>query len=66
MCVADLFEDKAQVVATDITGAGGSAIAAALDVQRDDAWAEAVAATARALGPVTILCNNAGRRLRGV
>ena len=62
--VADLFPEKAQVVAREIEAAGGRAVALPLDVQRADQWAEAVAATERALGPVSILCNNAGANFR--
>lgn len=64
VCVTDLFLEKAQAVAREITDAGGRAIAAALDVQRADQWAEAVAATEAAFGPVSILCNNAGANVR--
>lgn len=64
VCVADLFIEKAQAVAEEIGAAGGRAIAVALDVQRADAWAEAVAATEAALGPIAILCNNAGANVR--
>src|SRR5579884_3482507 len=64
VCVADLFLGKAQQVADDIKAAGGRAIAVRLDVQKSAEWAEAVAATERAFGPVTILCNNAGANFR--
>ena len=64
VCVTDLFLDQAQAVAGEITAAGGRAIAAALDVQRADQWAEVVAATEAAFGPVSILCNNAGANVR--
>jgi 3alpha(or 20beta)-hydroxysteroid dehydrogenase len=64
ICVADLFLDKAEKVAGEITAAGGRAIGVQLDVQRSDQWAEAVAATERAFGPVSILCNNAGANFR--
>ncbi len=64
VCVADLFEDKARVVAEEIAATGGRAIAAPLDVQRADGWAAAVVATERAFGPVSILCNNAGANFR--
>lgn len=62
--VADLFPDKADTVAREIQAAGGRAIGVPLDVQRSDQWAEAVAATERAFGPVSILCNNAGANFR--
>lgn len=64
VCVADLFADKADAVAREITDAGGSAVAVRLDVQRADEWTEAVRASERAFGPVSILCNNAGANFR--
>jgi 3alpha(or 20beta)-hydroxysteroid dehydrogenase len=64
VCVADLFEDKAKAVADEIAAAGGKAIGVLLDVERSDQWAEVVAETERALGPVSILCNNAGANFR--
>ena len=64
ICVADLFAAKAAAVAKEIEIAGGRALAVRLDVQRADEWAEAVAATERAFGPVSILCNNAGANVR--
>jgi NAD(P)-dependent dehydrogenase (short-subunit alcohol dehydrogenase family) len=64
VCVADLFVDKAQAVAREITGAGGEAIAVGLDVRQSREWAAAVDATERAFGPVSILCNNAGANFR--
>ena len=64
VCVADIFQDKAQAVVDDITAAGGKAIAVKLDVQVASEWADAVAATEQALGPVTILINNAGANFR--
>lgn len=64
VAVADLFPEKAAVVADEIAAAGGRALAVSLDVQRADQWAAAVAATERAFGPITILCNNAGANVR--
>src|SRR6266851_2362581 len=64
VCVADLFADKAEAVASDITGAGGRALAVRLDVQRAGEWEAAIAATERSIGPVSILCNNAGANFR--
>jgi NAD(P)-dependent dehydrogenase (short-subunit alcohol dehydrogenase family) len=64
VAVADLFLDKAETVASEIRGAGGRALAVALDVQRADQWAAAVEATERAFGPVSLLCNNAGANFR--
>ena len=64
VCVADLYLDKAEVVAKQIESAGGRAIPVALDVQRLDQWEAAVAATEAAFGPVGTLCNNAGANVR--
>lgn len=64
VCVADLFIEKAHGVADEITAAGGKARAVALDVQRAEQWADAIAATEAAFGPVSILCNNAGANVR--
>jgi 3alpha(or 20beta)-hydroxysteroid dehydrogenase len=64
VCVADLYIEKAQAVADEITAGGGRAIAVALDVQSAEQWAAAIAATEAALGPVSILCNNAGANVR--
>src|SRR5947209_13714297 len=64
VCVTDLFPEKAEVVAREISAAEGRAIGVALDVQRSDQWAEAVAKTEEAFGPVSILCNNAGANFR--
>jgi 3alpha(or 20beta)-hydroxysteroid dehydrogenase len=64
VCVADLFPEKGQAVADEITGAGGRAIAVPLDVRSSAQWAEAVAQAEQAFGPVSILCNNAGSNYR--
>jgi NAD(P)-dependent dehydrogenase (short-subunit alcohol dehydrogenase family) len=64
VCVADLFPEKAEVVARDIVDAGGRAAAVALDVRSSEQWAEAVSAAETALGPISILCNNAGSNYR--
>jgi NAD(P)-dependent dehydrogenase (short-subunit alcohol dehydrogenase family) len=64
VCVADLFLDKAELVAREIQAAGGRALGIELDVQRSDHWAGAVEATERVFGPVSILCNNAGANFR--
>lgn len=64
VCVADLVLDKAETVAQEITAAGGRAIPVALDVQHSAQWGAAVAVTERELGPISILCNNAGANFR--
>ncbi|MCC6180181.1 MAG: SDR family oxidoreductase [Chloroflexi bacterium] len=64
VCVADLIAVKAQAVAREITEYGGRAVAVGLDVRSSAQWAEAVATAEAALGPVSILCNNAGSNYR--
>ena len=64
VCVADLSLDRAQAVADEIVAAGGKAIAVKLDVVAAADWAEAVAATEQAFGPISILSNVAGANFR--
>jgi NAD(P)-dependent dehydrogenase (short-subunit alcohol dehydrogenase family) len=64
VCVADLFVEKAQAVAREIGLAGGRAIGLGLDVRQSEQWAAAAAATERAFGSISILCNNAGANFR--
>jgi 3alpha(or 20beta)-hydroxysteroid dehydrogenase len=64
VCVADLSGEKAEAVAAEVTSSGGKALAMPLDVRRSGDWSQAVAATEQSLGPVTILCNNAGANFR--
>jgi 3alpha(or 20beta)-hydroxysteroid dehydrogenase len=64
VCVTDIYLEKAQTVADEIEASGGRAIAVRLEVQRADEWREAVATAERELGPISILCNNAGANFR--
>lgn len=64
VAVADVFPEKAEAVAKEIVAAGGQAIALGFDVRSGVRWAEAVSAAEAALGPITILCNNAGANVR--
>ncbi|HLZ27371.1 MAG TPA: SDR family oxidoreductase [Chloroflexota bacterium] len=64
VCVADLFLDKAEVIADQVRAAGGRAMAVRLDVQSSAEWETVVAATETAFGPISILCNNAGANVR--
>jgi NAD(P)-dependent dehydrogenase (short-subunit alcohol dehydrogenase family) len=64
VCAADLFLDKAELVADEVRQAGGRAIATRLEVQSSAEWAAAVAAAEAAFGPISILCNNAGANVR--
>ncbi len=58
--VLDLQQDAAQVVADEITAAGGSAIALGADVSKRDQVQAAVDAVAGEFGGLQILVNNAG------
>lgn len=64
VCVTDLFREKAEAVAGEIVASGGRAVGVRLDVERSAEWAEAVALTEQELGPISILCNNAGANFR--
>jgi 3alpha(or 20beta)-hydroxysteroid dehydrogenase len=64
VCVADNRLEAAKQVAAEIKKSGSSAFAVELDVRSAGAWANAVAQTESELGPVGILCNNAGANFR--
>ena len=64
VCVADNRLEPAEEVVKDIVEAGGRAIAVELDVRESADWRDVVSQTERELGPVTILCNNAGANFR--
>lgn len=64
VCVADLYPEKADAVAAEIIGDGGRALAIGLDVRQAAHWAAAVSAAEETLGPISILCNNAGANFR--
>ena len=59
--VADLFLDKAAQVASRLDGRG---LAVELDVRSSRQWASAIESAEREIGPVNILCNNAGANVR--
>ncbi len=50
----------AQALATEITAAGGTAIAIGADLRRAEVPGQLVQAAAEALGPVDVLVSNAG------
>jgi NAD(P)-dependent dehydrogenase (short-subunit alcohol dehydrogenase family) len=60
VCVADLYLEKAEEVAKRLP----RATAVQLDVRKSADWSAAVEKAANALGPVNILCNNAGANVR--
>jgi 3-oxoacyl-[acyl-carrier protein] reductase len=60
VAVNDFVSERAEAVVEEIRALGVSAIAAPADVGDHDSVRSAVAAAADALGPVTLLVNNAG------
>lgn len=58
--VLDIAGDTAGSVASEIRAAGGQAVAVTADVSQRDQVVAAVATVREALGPVTVLVNNAG------
>jgi 2-hydroxycyclohexanecarboxyl-CoA dehydrogenase len=60
VAVGDILEDARAEVEREVVGAGGRALALALDVTDADGVAAAVAAVEGALGPVEVLVNCAG------
>ena len=58
--VADILDDLAEVVASDIRAEGGQAIAATIDVTREPEWVALIAKTVANYGRLDILVNNAG------
>jgi len=64
VAVADNRLEAAEAVASEIVKQGGSAVAVELDVRDAGQWADSVAKAESELGPVNILCNNAGANFR--
>jgi 2-hydroxycyclohexanecarboxyl-CoA dehydrogenase len=65
--VNDLFADRAEAVADEITAAGGRAWAAPADITKQDEVEAMVAHAASHFGtPVTVLVNNAGAHRRSL
>jgi 3alpha(or 20beta)-hydroxysteroid dehydrogenase len=64
VAVADNRLEAAEAVASEIVKQGGSAVAAELDVRDASQWADSVAKAESELGPINILCNNAGANFR--
>ena len=58
--VADILEDRAEAVATDIRAGGGDAIAAMIDVTSAPEWIVLIAKAVANYGRLDILVNNAG------
>jgi NAD(P)-dependent dehydrogenase (short-subunit alcohol dehydrogenase family) len=60
VALADIDADRVALAAAQLAEAGGTAIGLALDVGNPDQWHEVADAAEAALGPIAILCNNAG------
>jgi len=60
VAVTDIDLAKAQAVAEELSGKGATAHAVKLDVTSPNEWSAAVAEVERRLGPVDVLCSNAG------
>ncbi|MFF0496478.1 SDR family NAD(P)-dependent oxidoreductase [Nocardia aobensis] len=60
VALADVDGTRLAVVVEEITAQGGTAVAIELDVSDEDAWADAADRAEAALGPISILVNNAG------
>jgi NAD(P)-dependent dehydrogenase (short-subunit alcohol dehydrogenase family) len=59
VAVADIDDDRAERVVSEITSAGGTALAVHVDVGDEAQWAQAVASVRAELGPPTLLHSNA-------
>lgn len=64
--VADIRAEAAEETAASLRAAGGRALALAVDVSDARAVAAAVAEVEAALGPVDLMCNNAGVAMHGL
>lgn len=60
VALADIDGDRLAEIAAELTEAGGTVAAVAFDVGDPDAWEAAANGAEAALGPISILCNNAG------
>jgi 3(or 17)beta-hydroxysteroid dehydrogenase len=58
--IGDVLAERVRETAREITAAGGTALALALDVTSEESWAAAVAQTTKQFGKLDILVNNAG------
>jgi NAD(P)-dependent dehydrogenase (short-subunit alcohol dehydrogenase family) len=60
VALADINKDRLTAVVRELTEAGGTVTAVQLDVSDADSWTAAADRAEQALGPVSILVNNAG------
>ncbi|MCC6008396.1 MAG: SDR family NAD(P)-dependent oxidoreductase [Rhodobacteraceae bacterium] len=66
VAVCDIRAEAAEAVAEEVRGLGAQALAMALDVSDAAAVQAAAARIEEALGPVSLVCNNAGVAMHGV
>ena len=64
VCVADIDEEKGNVVVGAIRAGGGKAFFSRLDVTDEGQWAADMETAAETFGSVNVLCNNAGVNIR--
>ncbi|AHH20053.1 putative oxidoreductase, SDR-family [Nocardia nova SH22a] len=60
VALADIDEDGLAAAAEELSCAAGVVTTVKLDIGDSDAWEAAADAAERAIGPISILCNNAG------
>lgn len=60
VALADIDADRLATVAAELTEAGGTVTTVELDVSDPDRWQAAADAAEEAIGPISILVNNAG------
>lgn len=60
VALADIDADRVAAAARELADAGGTVVAVTLDVTDPDQWVAAADTAEAALGPISILCNNAG------
>ena len=60
VALADIDGDRVAAVAEELTDAGGTVVPTRLDVGDPGSWHGAADDAEEALGPISILCNNAG------
>src|SRR5262245_50378162 len=58
--IGDVLADRLRQTASEISNAGGTVLALALDVTLEAAWTAAVAQATKQFGKLDILVNNAG------
>ena len=60
VALADIDEARLAEAEKELTAAGGTVVAIPLDITDPDQWTAAADRAEEALGPISILCNNAG------